>query len=87
VTASEVTTYYHLGGQLVALRKGSTVEDVHQDHLGSTVLSTTGSGAQQSAVVYLPFGGTRSASGALDTDKKYTGQRLDGTGLYYYGAR
>ena len=87
VTGSEVTTSYYLGGQLVALRKGSTLEDVHQDHLGSTVVSTTSAGASQSALAYLPYGGARSASGALGTDKKYTGQRLDQSGLYYYGAR
>ncbi|MBI4267686.1 MAG: RHS repeat-associated core domain-containing protein [Chloroflexi bacterium] len=33
----------------------------------------------------MPFGATR--SGSVPTDKKFTGQRLDGTGLYYYGAR
>jgi RHS repeat-associated protein len=26
-------------------------------------------------------------AGDVPTDKKFTGQRLDGTGLYYYGAR
>ncbi|HEY32480.1 MAG TPA: hypothetical protein G4O10_05180 [Dehalococcoidia bacterium] len=34
---------------------------------------------------YYPYGSTR--SGDVPTDKKFTGQRLDGTGLYYYGAR
>jgi RHS repeat-associated protein len=34
---------------------------------------------------YLPFGETR--SGSLPTDKLFTGQRLAGTGLYYYNAR
>ena len=34
---------------------------------------------------YIPFGET--LSGAVPTDKKFTGQRLDETGLYYYGAR
>jgi len=34
---------------------------------------------------YNPFGTAR--SGSVPTDKKFTGQRLDGTGLYYYGAR
>jgi RHS repeat-associated protein len=29
----------------------------------------------------------RFSTGALPTDKKFTGQRLDNTGLYYYGAR
>ena len=36
---------------------------------------------------YFPFGETRSETGLLGTDKKFTGQRLDGTGLYYYNAR
>jgi RHS repeat-associated protein len=29
----------------------------------------------------------RFSTGTLPTDKKFTGQRLDNTGLYYYGAR
>jgi RHS repeat-associated protein len=36
---------------------------------------------------YFAFGATRSTTGALLTDKKFTGQTLDATGLYYYGAR
>jgi RHS repeat-associated protein len=35
---------------------------------------------------YLPFGETR-ATVNIPTDKLFTGQRLDGTGLYYYNAR
>jgi len=34
---------------------------------------------------YYPYGGTR--AGDVPIDKLFTGQRLDGTGLYYYGAR
>jgi RHS repeat-associated protein len=34
---------------------------------------------------YYPYGSTR--SGSVTTDKLFTGQRLDDTGLYYYGAR
>ena len=34
---------------------------------------------------YYPFG--TAISGSVDTDKKFTGQRLDSTGLYYYNAR
>jgi RHS repeat-associated protein len=37
-------------------------------------------------VKYLPFGSCRN-SPDLPTDKLFTGQRLDGTGLYYYNAR
>ena len=29
----------------------------------------------------------RNSTGTIATDKKFTGQRLDGTGLYYYNAR
>ncbi|MFC1932263.1 hypothetical protein ACFLXU_01350 [Chloroflexota bacterium] len=36
---------------------------------------------------YYPYGGCRNSQGTLGTDKKFTGQRLDGTGLYYYNAR
>lgn len=48
---------------------------------------TNSSGAQYGYTRYYPYGSTRDSSGSLDTDKKFTGQRLDGTGLYYYGAR
>jgi RHS repeat-associated protein len=34
-----------------------------------------------------PFGECRNSQGTLPTDKLFTGQRLDTTGLYYYGAR
>jgi RHS repeat-associated protein len=34
-----------------------------------------------------PFGECRNSQGNPGTDKLFTGQRLDGTGLYYYGAR
>jgi RHS repeat-associated protein len=47
---------------------------------------TDASGQQVGTTVkYLPFGGTR--SGSVPTDKLFTGQRLDATGLYYYNAR
>jgi RHS repeat-associated protein len=36
-------------------------------------------------ILYFPFGSAR--SGSVPTDIKFTGQRLDDTGLYYYGAR
>jgi len=60
---------------------------MHQDSLGSTSVVTNSSGAQYGYTRYYPYGLTRDSSGSLDTDKKFTGQRLDTTGLYYYGAR
>jgi RHS repeat-associated protein len=57
-----------------------------QDHLSGTAVTADSSGAQVgSTMKYFPFGATR--SGSVPTDIKFTGQRLDGTGLYYYGAR
>jgi RHS repeat-associated protein len=38
------------------------------------------------SIKYLQFGACRNSPG-LPTDKLFTGQRLDGTGLYYYNAR
>jgi RHS repeat-associated protein len=42
-------------------------------------------GTLDSSMTFYPFGSAR--SGSVNTDKQFTGQRLDGTGLYYYGAR
>lgn len=85
-----VTTHYYLGGKQVAYRtsKGAsgTLTYVHQDHLTGTSLTTDSTGAEKSRVMYFPFGDTRSTTGTLDTDKLFTGQRLDQTGLYFYNA-
>jgi RHS repeat-associated protein len=84
LTTAEITTYYYHGDKLVAKRTGTTVQYIHQDHLtGSSVVSSS-AGALVNSIKFYPFGSTR--SGDVPTDKKFTGQRLDGTGLYYYGA-
>ncbi|MER3457359.1 MAG: hypothetical protein C4309_00650 [Chloroflexota bacterium] len=36
---------------------------------------------------YFPYGQVRYTWGSLPTTYTFTGQRLDGTGLLYYGAR
>ncbi|GEM_PF-2201388 len=53
----------------------------------SLELSTDSSGSQVSLTKFFSFGSTRSSTGTLGTDMKYTGQRLDGTDLYFYNAR
>ena len=73
------------------MRRGSTLYYLHGDHLGSTALTTTGSGAGVSQT-YCAYGKTRSgttcASGnSLATDRQFTGQKVDVTGLHYYNAR
>jgi RHS repeat-associated protein len=44
-------------------------------------------GTTISSIKYMPFGDRRNSQGTIATDKQFTGQRLDGTGLYYYNAR
>ncbi len=83
----EVTTHYYLGGRLVANRQGTDLRYVHQDHLTGTSLMTDSSGDSLGTIKYFPFGDCRNSTGTVDTDILFTGQRLDGTGLYYYGAR
>ena len=60
---------------------------LHTDHLGSTVLMTDDEGDSVGSSGYKPYGDPESASGDVATDIKFTGQRLDQTGLYFYNAR
>jgi RHS repeat-associated protein len=87
ITTGEATTSYFLGSKLIAQRKGTTLSYILQDHLGSTSVIADTTGASVATMRFYPFGGTRSSSGAMPTDKLFTGQRLDQSGLYYYGAR
>ena len=87
LTTGEATLYYCLAGKTVALKKGTDLEYIHQDHLTGTALTTDENGDVVSTVKYYPFGLTRSSTGTLATDMMFTGQRLDGTGLYFYNGR
>jgi hypothetical protein len=84
LTTEEETTYYYLGDKLVAKRSGTTLNYIHQDHLSGTALTTDDAGAQVGTTMkYLPFGECRN-SPPYPTDILFTGQRLDGTRLYYH---
>ncbi|MBI4188785.1 MAG: RHS repeat-associated core domain-containing protein [Chloroflexi bacterium] len=86
LSTSANTSYYYLGDRLVAMSQNATLRYLHQDHLTGTSLVTSDNGTQVgSTMKYTPFGET--LSGSVPTDKLFTGQRLDDTGLYYYGAR
>ncbi|MFC2018020.1 RHS repeat-associated core domain-containing protein [Chloroflexota bacterium] len=87
LTTDEETSHYYLGGKEVAYKNNSGLTYVHQDSLGSTALTTNTSGSTVSTVRYYPYGDIRYQSGSLTTDKLFTGQRLDDTGLYFYNAR
>ena len=75
---------------------GSTLYWLLTDHpsavlrtgLGSTAITTNGSGSRTAELRYKAWGETRYTYGTTPTAYKFTGQRLDdSTGLYYYGAR
>ncbi|MES4787537.1 MAG: hypothetical protein C4294_19055 [Nitrospiraceae bacterium] len=87
-----LTSYYYLGGQRVALRQGAVgqagvVYYLHADHLGSTSEVSTATASLSGRERYFPYGQVRYTWGSLPTTYNFTGQRLDGTGLLYYGAR
>jgi RHS repeat-associated protein len=93
ITAGEAITSYYLGGKLIAQRKYDSQSQTYalsyilQGHLGSTTATADSDGDIEASLKYLPFGGVRSSTGTMPTDRKFTGQRLDQTGLYYYNAR
>ncbi|MFA5947631.1 MAG: RHS repeat-associated core domain-containing protein [Candidatus Gracilibacteria bacterium] len=61
----------------------------HNDHLSSSSIDTDQNGNLVNAVNYDPFGvvKTEQINSDYRNPKRYTGKELDGTGLYYYGAR
>lgn len=79
--------HYSFNGQHIATRKGGTLHYVHADHLNSSSMETSASGAQAASRTYYAYGSTRASSGSLQTDRTFTGQKSDGTGLLYYNAR
>jgi RHS repeat-associated protein len=84
--------YYYFGNQRVAIREadniGYQMRYLHWDQLGSTLMETYASnGTRYSERGYYAFGSDRRAHNAPLTDHRFTGQKLDGSGLYYYNAR
>jgi len=84
LTTGVVTTNYYLGDKLIATRENTTLIYVHQDSLGSSSVTTSSSGTSTGSIKYFCFGDCRNSQGNLGTDRLFTGQRLDSTGLYYY---
>jgi RHS repeat-associated protein len=91
LTTREVTTYYYLGGKLIAQNKHldttDTLRYIQQDSLGSTSMMADASGQAVGTIKYFPYGECRNSLENIPTDRLFTGQRLDSTGLYYYNAR
>ena len=88
---STIRKYYYAGSQRVALRVGprgqaGTLYYLFADHLGSSNVAYNTDTGQADTMRYYPYGETR--TGSLPTDRRFTGQRWDGTiGLYDYKAR
>ncbi|MBX3053329.1 MAG: RHS repeat-associated core domain-containing protein [Caldilineaceae bacterium] len=79
--------HYSFNGMRIAISKGGVLKYVHADHLTSTSVETDGNGGQNASRSYYAYGEVRASSGTLHTDRTYTGQKSDGTGLLYYNAR
>ena len=82
------TLTYSANGQAIAMRNGSfnlgggTVTYLHSDHLGSASAVSNASGAIINTATYDPWGQVVEG-GVPQTDKGYTGQTRDDTGLLW----
>jgi RHS repeat-associated protein len=85
--SSHTTKHIFAGDQRVASITDGTASYYLSDHLGSSNLMVNAAGAVIQHVEYAPFGQTVLQTGQDITDYKFTGKELDGSGLYYYGAR
>jgi RHS repeat-associated protein len=72
----------------VVVRDDGTPYCLLNDHLGSTAITVNGEGtAEVGELRYYPYGETRYNDGSTPTSYRFTGQRQDATGLYFYNAR
>lgn len=82
------TRYYFANGQRVAERdSGGNVFYYHSDQIGSSNVVSNSAGTEVGATLFYPYGATRSVTGTKTPVHRFTGQELDGSNLYYYGAR
>lgn len=87
-SSGQVTKYYFINGQRVAMRKAGTLYYITGDQLGGTALVTNTSGGLVSRTRYFPYGLTRTQEGTAPTDKLFTGQQQEtSNGIYNYKAR
>jgi uncharacterized protein RhaS with RHS repeats len=83
-----ITKFIRVGGESIASRKGTAKYFYHNDHLGSVNVVTDETGVRVQLNEYDPWGAVSRASGNIDPDTRFTGQKLDPeTGLYFYNGR
>jgi RHS repeat-associated protein len=84
----EITKYYSIAGQRVAMESAEGLQFLLTDHLGSVAAVTNSAGGLLSEQRYLPFGAERLTPDIGETDFGFTGQRdLAAVGLMDYNAR
>jgi hypothetical protein len=82
-----IVKYYFFAGQRMAMKRNGVLMDslcspqayLHNDHLGSPVLTTSSSAT--ASQVYYAYGKVRSYSGSFPTLYQFTGQHIDDTDL------
>jgi hypothetical protein len=79
VTNGVATVYYPFNGLPIAMKQGATLSYLHHDHLGSLAAVSNAGGQAVGSARYWPFGGLRTSTGSLPTDRGYTGQIRDGS--------
>lgn len=82
-----VIPLFVVNGQIITTRRGSTLSYLHVDHLSSNSVATNITGTQTVSYTYYAYGTTRAISGTMPTDRTFTGQKADSTGLLYLNAR
>ncbi|WP_205711069.1 RHS repeat-associated core domain-containing protein [Isoptericola sp. BMS4] len=89
--ATRATRYYTWAGQTIAVRTGTTFDDVStlvNDHQGTASMSVTNVSAQISRRYQTPFGESRGAvPGSWSGDHGFLDKPADATGLTAVGAR
>jgi len=86
VTRSQYAFAGHTIAQKTVAGGSATLVYLHGDHLGSVSVATSATGAVLDRQEYGPWGNVRGGN-VSETTLNYTGQKRDGTGLLYYGAR
>jgi RHS repeat-associated protein len=87
IQTGRMTKYYYANGQRIAMREGGEIYYLLNDHLGSTSTILDYNGNGQSQLRYMPYGENRQSYGNIPTQRRFTGQIQDSTGLYFYNAR
>ncbi|MBI4446208.1 MAG: hypothetical protein HY645_09905 [Acidobacteria bacterium] len=79
--------HYFMGSNRIASRFGPELYLYQTDHIGSSNIVTDARGSRVQLTEYLPFGTVRRNVGVDAVKHKFTGKELDGSGLYFFGAR